>query len=365
MPQDRSSAVDLVRAAALIGIAVVNLPFMALPFGALADPPAAGADRVAVLVVEMLFQAKFFLLFSFVFGWGIEVQAAAALRAGASFARRFARRLAALAVPGALHAVLVFSGDILVLYAMLGLVAWALRGRSVRGLMALAGGLVPVAALGLLLVAVLLADAPLPPTEPNLGGGYAETVATRLRDWLQTLGFLMLFQGPLALAAFLSGMAAARVGFFDTGNAVAARIARATPVLCAAGLVLNGVYALGSHGTDRPGLAILALASLAMGGPMLAAAWLGLILRAAPVLRLPGFVMLAGRNSLSTYVLQGVLAGVLFGGYGLGLFGQLGQAVLLPLSVALAVLAMALVAAVARVAGQGPLEWVLRRATYG
>jgi uncharacterized protein len=365
MPSDRSSAVDLVRAAALVGIAVVNLPFMALPFVALAEPPAAGADRAAVLLVELLFQAKFFLLFSFVFGWGIEVQAAAALRVGASFTRRFARRLAALAVMGALHAVLVFSGDILLLYATLGLVAWALRGRSVRGLMALAAGLVPVAAVGLMVVAVLLADVPLPPSVPNLGGSYAETVATRLRDWPQNFVFLVLFQGPLALAAFVAGMAAARVGFFDAGNAVASRLARAAPVLCAAGLALNALYALGIREVDSPVLATLALASLALGGPTLAAAWLGLILRAAPTLRLPGFVVLAGRNSLSCYVLQGILAGVLFGGYGLGLFGQLGQAVLLPLSVVIAGLAMALVAAVARRAGQGPLEWLLRRVTYG
>ncbi|MCU0909445.1 MAG: DUF418 domain-containing protein, partial [Rhodobacteraceae bacterium] len=256
-------------------------------------------------------------------------------------------------------------GDILLLYATLGLVAWALRGRSVRGLMALAAGLVPLAALGLLVVAVLLAEVPPPPAMPNLGGSYADTVATRLRDWPSTFAFLVLFQGPLALAAFLAGMAAARVGFFDAGNAGAGRLARAAPVLCAAGLALNALYALGTHGADSPLLATLSLASLALGGPMLAAAWLGLILRAAPTLRLPGFVVLAGRNSLSCYVLQGILAGVLFGGYGLGLFGQLGQAVLLPLSVALAVLAMLMVAAVARRTGQGPLEWLLRRATYG
>jgi uncharacterized protein len=80
---------------------------------------------------------------------------------------------------------------------------------------------------------------------------------------------------------------------------------------------------------------------------------------------LPGFVVLAGRNSLSCYVLQGVLAGLIFGGYGLGLFGKIGQMTLLPLSIGIAVAAMAIVAGLARRFGQAPLELVLRRVTYG
>jgi uncharacterized protein len=77
----------------------------------------------------------------------MEIQTLSAKRAGASFAQRFSRRLAMLALLGILHALLVFVGDILFLYAVLGLVAWAAKGLGVRGLVTLAALLVPVACL--------------------------------------------------------------------------------------------------------------------------------------------------------------------------------------------------------------------------
>jgi uncharacterized protein len=347
MPPERNPAVDMVRALALIGIAVVNLPFMALPLHATLTLPDAGPDRIAVLMVELLFQAKFFLLFSFIFGWGMEIQTRSAARTGASFARRFSRRLAMLALIGILHAHLVFVGDILLLYALLGLVAWAAKRASVRALLAMAAGLVPVAALCLVLIGTAFADVPLPPAEPN------------------PFVFLLLFQSHLALAAFLTGIAAARSGFFDAGNAAADRLKRAVPFLLITGLAVNAVYVLGNlAGEANPALALLGLASLAVGGPILAAAYLGLILRAARVVRLPAFASLAGRNSMTCYVLQGCLAGLIFGGYGLGLFGSLGPLALLPLSLGVALLSMVLVAAFARRFGHGPLELILRRVTY-
>lgn len=366
MQPHRNPAVDLIRALALIGIAIVNLPVMALPFDAMLSLPEAAPDRAAVLLVEWLFQAKVFLLFSFIFGWGMEIQSRSAERAGASFARRFARRLAMLAIFGILHAILVFAGDILLLYALLGLLAWAARGASPRTLLACAAALIPVAVLSIATLAISLEDVPVPPATPSLGGSYVDTVLARLRDWPQIFVFLLLFQGPLALAAFLCGMAAARSGFFDTGNPAATRLQRVAPALLVAGLAVNALYILGDLLVDRaPVAALLAFCSLALGGPLLATAYLGLILRHARQIRLPEFMVLAGRNSLSSYVLQGILAGLLFGGYGLGLFGQIGQLALLPLALAIALASMALVAASARASGHAPLERLLRRVTYG
>lgn len=366
MAAERNQAVDMVRAIALFGIAVVNLPFLALPADATLYLPADGIDRIAVVLVELLFQAKFFLLFSFIFGWGIEIQFRAANQKGASFARRFSRRLACLAVLGMLHATLVFTGDILLLYALLGLVAWAARPLPTRSLLMLAAGLVPVAAGCLILLGLMLQGSVVPPDTPNLGGSFIEAVQARWRDWPDSFGFLVLFQGHLALAAFLAGITAARTGFFETGNLTAARLKRAVPLLLAAGLVLNSGYVLGLHSDVLPpALTLAGLSGLALGGPVLALAWLGMILMAADRIRLPGFLILAGRNSLTCYVLQGILAGLVFGGYGLGLFGTLGQMALLPLSLGLTVLSMVLTSVFARVFGHGPLELLLRRVTYG
>lgn len=71
-------------------------------------------------------------------------------------------------------------------------------------------------------------------------------------------------------------------------------------------------------------------------------------------------VVRAGRNSLSVYVGQGLLAGFVFGAYGLGLFAELGFAVLLPVAVLIALVNMVLVALYASRFGRGPLEPLLR-----
>lgn len=80
--------------------------------------------------------------------------------------------------------------------------------------------------------------------------------------------------------------------------------------------------------------------------------------------QLPDLLVAAGRNSLPIYVLQGVIAGFVFGGYGLGLFGELSFVALVPVGLAVAVLAILLVGLVAQRTGRGPLEAILRRITY-
>ena len=109
---DRNSTVDTLRTAALIGICVVNLPFMGLPQGAVLTAPDGLWNQAAALFTGIFFEAKFFMLFSFLFGWGIEIQQRSAERAGASAGRRYGRRLVMLALFGIAHAIFVFSGDL-------------------------------------------------------------------------------------------------------------------------------------------------------------------------------------------------------------------------------------------------------------
>ena len=97
---DRNSTVDTLRTAALIGICVVNLPFMGLPQGAVLTAPDGLWNQAAALFTGIFFEAKFFMLFSFLFGWGIEIQQRSAERAGASAGRRYGRRLVMLALFG-------------------------------------------------------------------------------------------------------------------------------------------------------------------------------------------------------------------------------------------------------------------------
>jgi uncharacterized protein len=253
MPKpDRNTAVDLIRLLALIGISVVNVPFLGLPIEAILSPPSNGPDRIAAFFVEAFFQSKFFLLFSFLFGWGIHVQAASARRAGVSFAGRDARRLAGLAVMGCLHAVLVFTGDILLIYALLGLLIWPWQALSPRALVRLASAMLPLAVLCLLGLALALAELPGAIHGPDLGGNFIEATLARLNDWSATLGFLLLFQGPLAFGAFAMGLAAGKAQFFTTDSVGRTVLRRAVPWLLLIGIPLNVYYAASMGGVIPP-----------------------------------------------------------------------------------------------------------------
>ncbi|WP_437097723.1 hypothetical protein [Streptomyces sp. enrichment culture] len=105
--------VDALRGFALFGILVVNLAYFAsgYPFHLVADPAhGSWRDDSVEFGVRLLFEMKFYLLFSFLFGYSFTLQLAAAGTAGANFTARFVRRLGGLFVLGGLHAVLLFQG---------------------------------------------------------------------------------------------------------------------------------------------------------------------------------------------------------------------------------------------------------------
>jgi uncharacterized protein len=79
-PTPRNIEVDTIRTFALIGICIVNIPFLGLTVTQKLVPPTAFADQVAVFAVEALFQGKSILILSFIFGWGMHLQDQAAAR---------------------------------------------------------------------------------------------------------------------------------------------------------------------------------------------------------------------------------------------------------------------------------------------
>lgn len=359
----RTTTVDLIRTAALIGICVVNLPFLGLPADQVLQHPTAPLDQAANLAVQTLFEGKFFLLFSFLFGWGFAIQAQTAARRGQSPGARYARRLFGLVLFGCLHAIFVFTGDILLLYAILGALLWCVSDWPVQRLLRAACAMIPLAVLGLgVLGLVATTGMPLAGSH-SLGGGFIEATRARLADWLTTFAFLLLFQGPLAFAAFLVGLVAAWTDFFDLGSQGRVRLARAFPWLLVVGLILNLAVALAP--VDDSLAALVLLLAFAPAAPMLSLAWLHLLLVAGDRVRVPDWLLLAGRNSLTAYILQGVLAGFLFGGYGLGLYGDLEWAQLLGLALVTALSAMGLTAALAARTGRAPFETLLRWMTEG
>ena len=121
---ERIEALDVVRGAALLGIFMMNVEWfnralnemmLGLPVGL------SGADWWASRLIYTLVQGKFWTIFSLLFGMGFAVMLMRAERAGHDFLRPYLRRIAALAVFGAAHNILLWSGDILFGYSVAAL----------------------------------------------------------------------------------------------------------------------------------------------------------------------------------------------------------------------------------------------------
>jgi uncharacterized protein len=142
-PRQRIEALDMVRGFALFGVLLVNM----FNFGAYSIVWNGPGDETAFSVMRFFFETKSWRLFSFLFGFGFALQMIRATERGSKFAPVYLRRLVILFVIGAGHA-LIYDGDILMLYAELGLVLVLFRNVPPRLLLLLAVGLLAVFPIG-------------------------------------------------------------------------------------------------------------------------------------------------------------------------------------------------------------------------
>ena len=121
----RIQTIDAIRGFALFGILIVNiLTFSSVYYETGLAPAGAtgesGLAKALAFLVSALFELKFYLLFSFLFGYSVTLQMQSAERAGTGFLPRMFRRQTGLFAIGATHAVFLFHGDTLTTYAILG-----------------------------------------------------------------------------------------------------------------------------------------------------------------------------------------------------------------------------------------------------
>lgn len=333
-------------------------------------------------LISFGFNLKFYVLFSFLFGYGLSVQMTRAAATGAPFAPRYLRRLLGLLLIGLAHAVLLFVGDILVTYALLGVILFLMRNARDRTLLVTAAALVGVTVL------VQAAGGAAFALFPELGGALgpelsgdaravidatrgspAEVIAQRLSEYPATIAFALFGQGPTALAMFLLGLWAGRRRLFERLDdhlpllrrvlalgliGVAGNLVWAT-LQAVNGFTVNAVFFFGSAVAfaTAPFLSGVYAAGIALADrdPV----WRRRLAPLAPV----------GRMALSNYLLQSLLGAFIFTGYGLGLFERVGAAAGLALSVIIYGVQIPLSAWWLRRFRFGPAEWLLRSFTYG
>lgn len=374
---ERIREIDLLRGFALLGILLVNVRAMAGPqMGPGGELPVWWADEAADWLVTVLVSAKFYLLFSFLFGYSFTLQRASAERAGAPFAPRHLRRLSCLFLLGLVHGVFLFPGDVLMDYAVLSLVLFAVRDMEPRTAVRAAACLVIGVAVCLLVwgLSTVAYVGPVNPQDHTAAvretatayqGDFGSVVRANL-EWLRdSLGSNVLY-GADILAAFLAGLAAGKRGLLtDTGRHRARMVrivVRALPV----GLAGSVFMAVCRNGPLDARWYDVGSAVGVLTAPALTVAYvcgLLLLLRSRPGGRAAGVLAGAGRLALTHYLTQSVVMALVFTGYGLAWYGRHGTAVLLAGCCALYAAQLAYGGWLLRHVRYGPAEWLLRAAT--
>lgn len=122
---ERFIILDALRGFALLGICMANFPefslYTFLSPEAAASMPTAVQDKITRYLLYIFVDGKFYTLFSLLFGLGFSIIIRNAERKGVNGFRIFYRRMGMLMLFGLLHLMFIWSGDILLLYALLGM----------------------------------------------------------------------------------------------------------------------------------------------------------------------------------------------------------------------------------------------------
>ncbi len=387
---DRLPLIDALRGFALFGILLVNLEGFAHPLeqmGLSAPRGQSPLDHAVSLGIAAFAEAKFYALFAFLFGLGFS------LRTGGGFFRR----LGVLFAMGLSHGFLIWAGDILTAYAVLG-VGLLLFGRLRPKAQVIWGGLWMVSSwlLSLLIVLGWAAFLQVPELvvqvraalEANGGlssefarahelfahGTWWEIFKSRAGTFTAlTFGTLFMLGGQL-LGLMLLGSAVGRSGLLRGSlptkgllTVLAFGLLVGVPVTALKLWGQETFLALPFDAPQAPWAYLADVMGSMVGGAALAAAYAALF---ALLWQRTGGVFLSwlapvGRMSLTNYLLQSVACTLLFNSYGLGLFGQVGAAAGLGICFVLFGAQVAVSHVWMRRFHFGPAEWVWRAATQG
>jgi len=402
LPAGRLSSLDGLRGLAVMGILLMNIAGFALPSGAYFNPLAGGGAAPADLAVWafgfLFVDGKMRALFSILFGASTLIVVTRAEEAGLNGARVHFARMIMLGLFGAVHLFLIWPGDILLHYALIGIVALPFTQLEPRKQIRIAILLLliqlVVAAIffaGFLQLRAAAGAAHASPADiaawrdfasgvgvgpwrdvahetAVLRGGWVGIVA---HNWETGAGaplFVLAFDGPETLAFMLIGMAALRSGFL-AGGWSRARYLRAAAIGYAIALPPTALLCWLCFRTGFDTLATFAAATiggipfrpiLALADAALALAWLEA--RDSPLRRR---IRAAGRAAFTNYLGTSLAMTALFYGWGFGLFGRIERVGLLPIVFAAWIAMLAWSAPWLARFRYGPFEWAWRTLARG
>ena len=379
--QERIEAIDILRGVAILGILIVNMSLFSQPDGL-------PAHQLSERLIYFFAQEKFKALFSFLYGLGLAVQMMRAEARGAHFLPLYARRLGVLFLIGVAHFLLLWDGDILHDYALLGVVLLLFRHRSPKTLLVSAGVLlaIPMLFFGITTYSVITGH-----VNPHVKkwityengaeddetsgefadaysrGSYAEMVALRASELPRDMSPDT--DDAYVLALFLLGLYAGRRRILHDVPAHLPFIRRVQRWGLIIGVAGNAAFAVGGAFDPSPTRVLenVGRLCLVVAAPALMLFYASTIIlltqreiwrrRLAPLAAV-------GRTALSNYLLQSLICTTIFYSYGLALFGKVSPSLGLLLTVTIFLIQIPLSVCWLGRFQFGPVEWLWRSLTY-
>jgi uncharacterized protein len=381
--EERITVIDCLRGAALFGILTANMRGFAAPMAAYMDTRLMWnwlPDRLMQAFVELFVSGKFITIFAALFGIGfaIQMERAAARNQGVAF---YIRRMAVLLVIGLLHAFLLWWGDILVPYAICGVLLLLFRNSTQRRIFIWAQIMywfVIVLIAGFYIGTLFGASPPQPPDHKlqetinaYANGTIAEIFRTRAREWVNVNSFIFFLTRVLGI--FLFGLYIWRQGYLRQPAEHIAWWRSAQKIGLITGVLGNLLYVVidwiwHPSPTHPSPLVIFQFTLQSAALPALSLGYVSTIvlLWQNPVWqrRLMPFSYV-GRMALTNYLLQSLICTTIFYSYGLGLYGRVGPLVGFFLGIVIYGLQIPFSRWWLSTHRYGPMEWIWRRLTYG
>jgi len=422
--QQRINVLDALRGMSILGIALVNVLFFAFPIAKLSEWQWSEVSRIEGIsrsAVGFLVEGQFLPVFSMLFGMGLALQMQ---RSESGFGKRYVRRLLILLAFGIAHGTLIWYGDILALYALLGFIIFWFRKCSPRTLLVTGLILFMVPPLIQIISAVQDPYAITKPMTETIEGvrkdittsirkqvaaaagtqrpdqtAQFEQVKKKTDQWIERLNFLaddqrvyqsgsakqMIFLRSVyffvfcpfvaithmawrAMGMMLLGMYLYRRGWFRTQDHPPAHYHRLILLGLIPGIVLQTIAIIlhikvpVTEWSNSVQTTCMYIGSASMGLSYMGILYL--LYRQPKWQKRLSPLVAVGQMSLSCYLLTSVLFGLIFYGYGLGLIGRFGtfSAELIAIIVIVVITTFSVVWM--NFFQYGPMEWVWRVLTY-
>lgn len=374
----RDIAPDVLRGFALLGILVVNIQFMGLSSdqGARGEWTQGFANGSATFLIAALFAGKFYLLFSFLFGYSSNY----VIRNDKSNRSRWLKRCLVLIALGAIHFTFLWHGDILFVYGLFGLLLTFFFFRTDRTLKIWSRIIFSISTIFIVLIGTLtfiveyvLNEDFQMSTESSLdvilrNGTFFEAIPARLEVWLLSISLGVFLQGGFAFAAFLLGVRLARSNFLSSpiDKSANSRLMKKGLVLGLPIQVIAATILLRNEQSAEPyeSIYLISLFASFVAAPLLSMFYLGLIRKLVEEQpHLVSWMKPAGKMSLTIYILQSVITSFIFGPWSLGLFQDLQTWQVFLLAIAIWLLLCYLATQWLKRFSQGPLEKIVSSLT--